>query len=144
MFIMWCFLSLKWWWFFLFLSGWTSFLGVVLLRTKFTDEDKLNPGRYGRRIKVLGYCEDQSTECVAQAELAFNISEQMKEVSIIRVVSFFYTKLSPSLVCKLFLNHFLSLIHWPGRFESIRSKLLDTCTEQKAYVLWAKFFLVAC
>ena len=44
------------------------------------------------------------------AELVFNISKQAKEVQTSSKF-FFYTILSPPLVCKLFLKHFSSLIH---------------------------------
>ena len=50
-------------------------------------------------LKCLDTAKTKAQNASRTAELAFNISEQMKEVSIIRVVSFFYTKLSPSLVC---------------------------------------------
>ena len=62
-------------------------------------------------LKCLDTAKTKAQNASRTIELAFNISEQTKEVSIIRVLSFFYTKLSPSLVCKLFPNHFLSLIH---------------------------------
>ena len=62
-------------------------------------------------LKCFDTAKTESQNASRTAKLAFNISEQAEEVSIVRVLSFFYTKLSPPLVYKLFPSHFLSLIH---------------------------------